>query len=106
MKRFALGRTECGADRVEVAGQAGMSDRRKRPGPAFAMMIICVPAGWLTLIAALLLGGSLLAAVAAMIAAMWGLFVLGLVVFLVRDALGRRRRGGEADRREGDTVLE
>ncbi|MCE8458648.1 hypothetical protein [Rhodovulum sulfidophilum] len=70
------------------------------------MMIICVPAGWLTLIAALLLGGSLLAAVAAMIAVMWGLFVLGLVVFLVRDALGRRRRGGEADRREGDTVLE
>lgn len=98
MKRFALERTECGAERV------GMSERGRRPGPVFSMMVVCVPAGWLTLIAALLLGYSLLAAVAAMIAAMWGLFVLALAVFLLADALETRRGG--VGRLEGDAVLE
>ncbi|NDK34500.1 hypothetical protein [Rhodovulum sulfidophilum] len=93
MKRFALDRTEGGAERV------GMSERGRRPGPLFSMMVVCVPAGLLTLISALLLGHSLLAA---MIAAMWGLFVLALAVFLLADALETRGGG----RREGDTVLE
>ncbi|ARC88365.1 hypothetical protein [Rhodovulum sp. MB263] len=97
MKQYALGRTECGAGRIEVAGQAGVTDQGKRPGPAFAMMVICVPAGWLTLIAALLLGSSLLMAVLAMLTAMWGIFVLGLTGFLVVDALRERRRHGRED---------
>ncbi|OLS51294.1 hypothetical protein BV392_04270 [Rhodovulum sulfidophilum] len=96
MKRFASERTECGAERI------GVSERGRRPGPISSMVIVCVPAGLLTLIAALLLGCSLLAAVAAMIAAMWGLFVLALAVFLLADALETRGGG----RRDGDAVLE
>ncbi|OLS48973.1 hypothetical protein [Rhodovulum sulfidophilum] len=103
MKRFALGWTDRGADRIEVVGQAGMSDRDKRPGPAFALMILCVPAGWLTLIAALLLEYSLLTAVVAMFAVMWGIFVLGLIAFLAVDALRARCRGS---RREADAMVE